>query len=304
MLKKATIIFASIICSAIGNGLSITLENDLLFQTDCYYTHGTRFIYTPDKVPEWVNNLFSAQRYSQVHHTLAQHMYTPSDLKKEELIVDDRPYGGWLYYGYGISSQKDKWLDVIEIDIGTTGEWSFSEDVQKCIHKLTDSTMPRGWDNQIKSEMGVDLSYEKKYKFYRDDFIDFDLIPSAGFCAGNIFTLASCGLSSRIGYNIPNDFGYVKMEPTPRKSFKKDFSLYLSAGVEERYIVRNIFLDGNTFRDSHSVAKNDWVTDIIYGIGCGYGNFSIIMVDTYRTQEFETQKENAKFTTLIFSWKI
>ena len=54
---------------------------------------------------------------------------------------------------------------------------------------------------------------------------------------------------------------------------KKGFNWYLFAGLEGRAVFRNIFLDGNTFTDSHSVDSKHFVGDIQAGLaGVEHGN--------------------------------
>lgn len=299
-MKKVIILYFLLVSSVVANEFSITLENDLFYHTDRHYTHGTRLTYYKDDVPKWVDNLFP-NNYNKISYTLAQHMYTPSDIEKKEYIPDDRPYGGWLYVGFGIASRFYDRLDTFETDIGFTGPLSFAEDTQKCIHRMVGATKPEGWQFQIKTEPGINISYERKYRFRHEGLIDADFIPYAGTCLGNIFTIANLGILGRIGYNIPNDFGYTKMEPNPREM--KWLSLYLFGSIEGRYVLRNIFLDGNTFVDSPSVDKETMVADFVYGVGSGIGKFNLIFANTYRTKEFTLQKDDNEFGTLIMYWK-
>ena len=69
--------------------------------------------------------------------------------------------------------------------------------------------------------------------------------------------------TSAAGRIRPASPGSQSFEPpdSPRS-----FRWYLFAGFETRLVGRNIFLDGNTFRSSHSVEKNPVVTDLRLGI--------------------------------------
>lgn len=64
----------------------------------------------------------------------------------------------------------------------------------------------------------------------------------------------------RLGQRLPLDYGPPRIQPSlPGSGFfvppQDRFGWYLFAGVEGRAVARNIFLDGNTFRDSRSVDK-------------------------------------------------
>ena len=70
------------------------------------------------------------------------------------------------------------------------------------------------------------------------------------------------------------------------------FNWYLFAGVDGRAVARNIFLDGNTFRDSHSVDKEIFVGDIQMGIVLTKGDVRLGYTHVFRSREFKTQKES------------
>ena len=59
--------------------------------------------------------------------------------------------------------------------------------------------------------------------------------------------------------------------------------------MAERTGARNIFLDGNTFRDSPSVARDMWVAEAQAGFVLKYDRCQLGFTAVYRTEEFETQ---------------
>ena len=280
-----------------AGSFNIALENDVIAGTDQHYTHGTKFLYFTD-APSYFDNVFE-DKQKEMGIALAQYMYTPSDIGVSELIEDDRPYGGWFYLEALLIARDNTWLDMFGVNLGTTGKESLSEDTQKWIHEMIDSEEPMGWDHQIDSEIGVNLLYQKKYR-WRTKWID--VIPSAGGSLGNIFTYLDAGCTIRGGYNLPDDFGMFKVEPATR--VKNGFVCYSFFSAEGRWVLRNIFLDGNTFEDSHSVDKEDLIADLIAGIGIGYGNLELIYSNTFRSREFKGQEHSNRFGTIVLSWKL
>ena len=303
MQFKNAIIFLIIFVSAnlFAGTHTLTLENDTLGGTDRHYTHGTRYSYVLDEPFKWTEKLF-VDKDKTCSLAFAQYMYTPSDISVSELMEDDRPYGGWLYTGFQLFARDDKYMDLIEIDIGVVGEDSYAEDVQKQIHEWSGSQEPMGWDNQIETEPGFNVVYQKKYRLRYDGILDFDFIPHTGACIGNVFTYANLGALFRAGYNLPDDFGVQRMEPTVRA--KNNFRFYLFVDTDGRYVARNIFLDGNTFEDSHSVDKEDLVGDLSTGLGIGFKSFDLVYAYNYRTKEFEGQEEHNEFGSVILSWRL
>jgi lipid A 3-O-deacylase len=74
----------------------------------------------------------------------------------------------------------------------------------------------------------------------------------------------------RIGDFADDDFGPARIRPgVPGGDGVSDvsagFDWYVFAGAEGRYVAHNIFLDGNTFADSHSVDRRPFVLDIQLG---------------------------------------
>ena len=77
-----------------------------------------------------------------------------------------------------------------------------------------------------------------------------------------------------------------------------EFSWYLFAGLDGRAIARNIFLDGNTFRDSHDVDKKILVGDANVGLAIGYDDYRLSYTLNYRTKEFDGQDDPSIFGSI------
>jgi hypothetical protein len=67
------------------------------------------------------------------------------------------------------------------------------------------------------------------------------------------------------------------------------FSWSVFAGLEGRAVGRNIFLDGNTFRDSPSVDKKYFVGDANIGVALTYGRTQLTYTLNWRSEEFQGQ---------------
>jgi hypothetical protein len=157
-----------------------------------------------------------------------------------------------------------------------------------------------GWGSQLKNEPALLVAWDRHWKFGYDlvDDWGFDVIPSLGLAAGNVYTYGSAGSFVRFGNSLSTTWGPTRIRPAPSGSsfFDPDphgpwlgFDVFL--GVDGRAIARNIFLDGNTFvTDGPSVHKNVFVADFIGGLEFFTQNgarfaFSLIQ----RTQEFKNQ---------------
>ena len=67
-------------------------------------------------------------------------------------------------------------------------------------------------------------------------------------------------------------------------------------------MARNIFLDGNTFRDSHRVDREPLVADLQFGIAFHVRGIRIALSNIWRSREFEGQAEPVQFGAINISF--
>lgn len=309
-----------------GNIISLQVENDFFGErTDRHFTHGTRLVYLT-KPLKWMteaanmipwffmesesDNSDNALR-ARGSLSIGQNIYTPEDISNDQLILTDRPYAGWLYLGFGVVTEKgSSRYDQLKLEIGLVGPASQAEEVQTFFHSLWGMTIPRGWDNQIKNEPGFNLYYEQIRRLAKHRLIsgfEMDLLPHFGGSLGNVFTYGACGITARIGRNLKNDFGPPRIRPSlPGGGFfqqDKKLNWYLFIGAEGRLVFRNIFLDGNTFSDSHSVKKEIFMGDIQAGISMQINRFRLSYTRIFRGREFEEQNKSDVFGSISLSYQ-
>jgi hypothetical protein len=260
--------------------LSIYFENDLFTGTDRYYTNGVklgwssidleRYSQSPyaslllpvlERIPFINNPAFQ----KNISFSLGQNIYTPDNTEALERLDDDRPYGGWLYLGFGVVWKNAQIRHSLNLNVGVVGSWSYAEEAQRIVHETRGLDVPKGWDNQLHNELGVVLAYEATWRWPRHERrvgLDWEFLPHLGFSAGNVQTFANLGGEFRFGLNLPDDFGTPGIEaasatPTPVEGQQRadaprkfDLGVYLFARADGRAVARNIFLDGNTFGNS------------------------------------------------------
>ena len=313
-------------------GISLSVENDLFVENnqDRHFTNGVRlaFISPEDSAPADFLNVakeipfFASNGRIRTSYALGQSMYTPNDITIAENQPNDRPWAGYLYGSLGLLSDTGLGyeghedyarIDTLELTLGVVGPASLTEQSQKFVHKLIDSPEPKGWDNQIKNEPIIGLSYERKYRGWAKQEllgVEADLTPSTGFTLGNGFTNAEIGAMARVGFDLPADYGPPRIRPSLPGSdfFKPDtdgfpLSGYLFAGVVGRAVARDITLDGNTFADSNSVDKKPLVGDLQVGFAVIVGQARITYTHVYRTKEFYGQNGTDQFGALSVSMR-
>ncbi len=303
--------------------LSLQVENDLFADgSDKHFTNGVRIVYVfpeakPPEFSKGLLNLFgltpeAATGAARIHVAAGHNMYTPDDITVAELIPEERPYAGWLYGELGATVQNGRVMDKIVLSLGVVGPASLAEDLQKTWHRWINSPVPQGWDNQIKNEPALLVTFERAWLTRHDiagPALQLDFIPKAGIALGNVFTYGSLGGMVRFGPHLPDDFGSERIRPSLGHTGFFDaragkFDWYLFAGAESRVMVRNIFLDGNSYRNSHSVAKKRFISDFTLGAATTFdAHFPVKLSYTLviRTRNFKTQKQPDTVGSINFS---
>lgn len=296
--------------------LSLVLENDIFYDTDRNYTNGVRaaWLSAAEQAPEWALRagllfpLFPGDSTVRTGYAIGQNMYTPEDIEIPDPPFDDQPYAGWLYGSIGLIAETGQRLDQLGLTLGIVGPASLAEQTQKLIHEITGSPKPRGWDTQLKNEPGVILSYQRSWRRFIEETSlgnTFDVTPHAGGAIGNVFTYANAGFTLRYGRRLPHDYGPPRIQPSlPGSGFfvpQDRFGWYLFAGVEGRAVARNIFLDGNTFRNSRSVDKEPLVGDLQFGFALTWSDVRLSYTHVLRTPEFKTQGDTSEFGAVSLS---
>ena len=298
---------------------SAMLENDIFANSDKHYTNGVRASYlTPEtsvsKHIETLANkllLFKPRAFKRYSYSFGQSIFTPRNIKASVPNHKDRPYAGWTYVSMGIVSSNKNRLDNFEVSVGMIGPASKAKQTQKTVHKIVDSPDPKGWDYQLKNELGFFLSYDRQWRnqfeFSTNNW-QINITPSLGANLGTVYTDISSGLMARFGKDIPFDYGPPRIRPSiPGSDFfipSKDLGWYVFAGVEGRAVARNIFLDGNSFRSSRHVDKKHFVADLQAGVVLSWRDFRVGYTHVLRSREFKTQRSVDQFGAISLSYRI
>ena len=313
-----------------GGIFSITEENDAWSNPfgphqDRHYTHGIKLAYlgaddAMTNLTSWLDGLFAwgcQPLPGNFGFVAGQNMYTPENILDPNPIKTDRPYAGWLYAGMIFQRRNEPsahfaTMENFEVNFGIIGPHSLADDTQTLIHRWRfPEDIPQGWHNQIQNEPGLVLKYAHLWRWSLNNTTArfFDVIPRAGFELGNVAVFATAGATARLGFNLPSDFGLQIIDSpmsvnggmnagTPR------FACYAFAGADERWVLRDITLDGNTFRNSQSVEKYNFVDDLTLGVAVSAGrHFEFDWAQITRSKEFHGQQHKDVFGSVNFKFK-
>lgn len=303
-----------------NNYLSLSVENDLFGGGDDQnYTSGVRLTYFDIKTPmppivkEMAEAIptFDINDTTSTFFSVGQNIFTPENITIAANQPDDRPYAGWLYGSVGLTTVTKNHLDELEFTLGVVGPESLAENTQKLIHNhISDSPSPKGWGNQLEFEPGAIISWQRRWPVWYTQNIGklrMRVEPNVNVSLGNVYTYAGSGATVTLG---PYKDRLQDTPPRVRPAMAgtgffdtpdKDFSWYVFAGVDGRAMARNIFLDGNTFKDSNSVDKKYLVGDANAGLALTYDDYRLAYTLNYRTIEFDTQDDPSVFGSLTLS---
>lgn len=299
--------------SSIGT-FTFTYENDTFAGTDRYYTSGVQLAWrsAPYEPPSWIANgpgiLLPAGGALRWGLAFGQNIFTPDDTTLRNPDPNDRPYAGWLYGSISLSSTTATSYGSIELQLGVVGPSALGEQTQNNVHDWLNIDRAYGWDYQIKDEPGVNLVLTRQWRLNSDpiwDDVAVGFVPSLTASLGNVQTNASAGLMVRIGNELRSDFGPPRMRPSVSGSAfyvpERPWGWYVFAGFDGRAVAHDIFLDGNTWRESRHVDKEIFVGEV----SAGFALFTPIGRLTFsyaaRSREFQAQREAAQFGSVSLS---
>lgn len=311
--------------------LSFFIENDLFAGTDRRYTNGVKAVWVspelgrpdaPLKLPGWLNYLsrrlppvppVHARQYLSVF--LGQSMYTPENINQTEVLPGERPYAGYTYFGLGFHARDADSMDTIELTLGLVGPHSLAGDTQRLWHKIFGYDAPRGWAHQLRDEPVLGIVYDHKEKALiarRDRGFGEDVIVHAGASLSNAWTAGQIGMEARAGWNLPGDFGSAHIQPGADSASlfeegdryaagRSGLGIYGFLAVEGYAVVRDIFLDGNTFGVGPRVEKFPFRGEIAAGFALRFNRLKFSYGYVFGSRQFETEKRGHIYGSINLS---
>lgn len=301
------------------------LENDYFGGSDRHYTNGVKLSWLsgnlnalPKRARDFADELPLVGRDAKRRNfgiALGQNIYTPEDTDAVVPNPADRPYAGWTYLEFSLVSRTERVMNTLSLQIGVVGRHSYAEEAQNEFHRLIRNNEARGWAYQLEDEVAGSVILERRWRLLARSFsetVGVDFVPHAGVSLGTVKTHAKVGATARLGFNLPNDFGVELISGgaatnspldarDPRLDGNRRMSFFIFGGCDARAVARDLFLDGNTFEDSPSVDKENFVSDAYYGIGVVLKKWQLTYTDVVRSKEFKGQRKKNYFGSITLS---
>ncbi|STP12695.1 putative Outer membrane protein [Helicobacter mustelae] len=290
---------------------TIITENDayLNAHVDRFYTAGTNFNYTSKEyLNSWLGYLsydFRSPKASRWQIAINQDLYTPIS-RKANPGPKTHPYAGYLSLNFLISQRRENSIEDLQLQIGVVGPDALGKQTQALIHHLTHNPIFYGWNRQLKNEFILNLTYEYIHRFTLLDsrYFSIDVLPGLKVALGNAKTFAGFGGRLRMGYNLKSDFGVEKVNTgfLGSKPYNDAFSFYVFGGVSGSYVIRNIFIQGNSFGPPTDLSLEHFIYDLEFGASIMYKGFRFSYVITRLSKQFQAQRGAHSFGSIVLSF--
>lgn len=263
-------------------GFALTVENDCLTGSDDSYTHGTELA--------WFHN----ETNHVAFEGLRSRIYTPKDISVAENQPGDRPWCGvttvFMEKGFGGGLDRYRW----GLEMGVLGPSSKAAEQQKWFHELIGGKEPMGWGNQMADEPVLNV-YADVWREVLGCGISGDWTATVdalgGGVVGTMRVDTYVGAGARAGWNVPS-FWPGGIDP---KVVRARWFSYGLVECKGRLVAHNATLGHSLFRDydgDHKVSVESTVGEAKYGLCGGWGDFSLVYLRAWRTDEFEGQDDS------------
>lgn len=265
--------------SCAGHDFGLIESNDFLNihgNKDLHYTQGLE-----------LQNSFPVSDTKRLEFDVGQDIYTPGTKQQATVVKDDRPYAGFAYLTAKTLVTTPTTLDTYAIKAGIVGPSARGEEIQNGFHKLIGDRTAKGWANQLRDEPTLNFIYTHRTLLAEYDCSGLDILIHSYYGSDLGTPLTDERTAARIASSIPILQNWIL---TP----------YLF--VETRLVQHNTFLDGNAFKESHSVDRVPEIARIQAGLRINYRKYFIQYFWDGETQEFKQQKGFDTYGQVIFGY--
>lgn len=238
---------------------------------------------------------------------IGQSMYTPSDLTRETPDPTDIPYSAMISLTSSYIVLNKNHADMASTSIGIIGPAALGEQTQKLVHQVLASDDPQGWDSQLHSELVFKLGRGRVWRNWASELDTVDVLASVKGSVGTLRSAASSSVIVRYGRDLNRSFGsFLLNESRTTNPMAVNGEWYVYAGIQAEYVFNEIFMDGNTYRDSASVDYDHSFLGLNFGAAYSWGRNALSFAVNHSDW---LQPSNSKYTdetrygTLTYSWQ-
>jgi lipid A 3-O-deacylase len=219
--------FRSMITLSHDKYFRIQGDNDILNNTDRFYTNGLRFdLILPAFSSSPLSRLLVPYWREGINYyglSIVQNMYTPSTTKLGGILYGDRPYAAYLYIGsFKITNDLNRRVRLSsELQLGVIGSASLGEFVQKWFHNtVPTNNEPLGWQYQIQNDLLLNYLVSIEKGILATPHAEVNLFGSGSL--GTVYTELNAGAYFRVGVFNPyfRTLGFCKRSVNLRQGLR------------------------------------------------------------------------------------
>ena len=295
--------------------LTLTLENDLFVGRDEGYTNGTGITFgrgeltefSAANTPAWIRwmtkDLYISTMPGKergIAHMFFQRMQTPKVITDPAFNPDDLSYAGLAAWQGTMYAWDDQVSDQLSLYLGMVGPATYAKQTQKAIHRMIGADEPLGWKYQLENEPVFKIEVQRIRTLYRSrgSGLKFDVLGLGGFGVGTLESAAKVGLALRVGHNLQKSIGGFSLQVdryVNPLAFSNNNDWYAYVGVRGGYVANDILINGNTFRDSHSVPLEHVQDEVAAGIVWKYGRIAMAFQLSTQSSRSKLSSDRGKF---------
>ena len=272
-------------------------DNDayLAYGQDRYYTNGLFITYRratdQSKLKKSVNKMIWEAE-------AGQRMYNAQSGNIPDIKFVDRPFAAYLYAGGSLS-----WLynseNTLKVTLqgGTIGPSALGKEAQTLLHNIGGFYTIKGWETQIKDELGINAEIEFNKFLYRIKSNDLDLTLTSFANIGNTFSGVGAGILLRAGslnplFNSASINSRISNNATSKVVNEKESFFYAKPLLQ--YVAYDATTEGGLFRSDKGPVTFD-VKPLVFSQQLGYmyskNRFTVDFSVIFKSREI---KSNAK----------
>ena len=303
---------------------TFTFQNDVFLNRDFGYTNGTglqfgkgpflSFEGNVNPVTERLSrNLYIRTMPDKVHgiaNMFFQRLQTPEDLTISEQQPDDLPYAALLALQTTLYAYDRNQSDQFSTFLGVVGPIALGEEVQSGVHSIIGSEDPQGWDTQIDNEFVFKAEAVRVKKLYRNYYAEnrgIDLLGIGQLGLGTISSEVLAGLVARWGTSLEFSHATFSLQPDRQVNsltLSPTNNFFVFLGFQGGFVANDIFINGNTFRDSPSVPLRNEFNQVSAGVVFKLGKLSYVVQVTDINARSSSNVDRQQFGAFAITWNL
>ncbi|MEZ4885401.1 MAG: lipid A deacylase LpxR family protein [Chitinophagales bacterium] len=287
------------------HSILLQMDNDAFLATDAYYTAGIDLEYRRlVKNENWLRSIFqNPDAKLTVAYRYGFKMFTPFDISEDAYLSgnQDRPFAGLQYVNGQISYfPKADMGHEFGLLLGTVGERTGMDKLQRAFHRAVNTPLPFGWENQISNEWGVNLHY----KYWREKPFGqaTTIISESQIAVGTMQTFIEKNWLIRIGKFSPIRHTSFAGSRLGKSSEMTSIEDYAFLGLGYSYVLHNIFIEGSLFDNPSpfTVEAKKWLFSQQFGFQYSYSRLAFRFILSHVGAEFIGGKQHFRMSLKVW----